>query len=98
VSSLPQQLDWNMAQNRWASILNPVVNSPIVNGRMLTNVALINGTTIVNHGLGRTLQGWIIAGINGAATIYDNQTTNQLKDLTLSLTSNAAVIAQIWVF
>jgi hypothetical protein len=98
MASLPQQLDWNMAQNRWASILNPVVNSPIINGHMLSNIALANGTTVINHLLGRKLNGWIIVGIDGAATVYDNQATNQLQDLTLSLTSNAAVTAQIWVF
>ena len=98
MATLPQQLDWNMAQNRWASILNPVISSPIVNGLLLTNVSLINGTTVINHKLGRKLQGWILVGINGAATIYDNQASNQMTDLTLSLTSDADVICSIWVF
>lgn len=85
-------------QTRWASELNPIIANPLLNGQLLTNVALINGTTVVNHGLGRKLVGWIIVGINGAAQIYDNQATNQMPQLTLSLTSDAAVQVAIWVF
>jgi hypothetical protein len=98
MAKLPQELPWNDADNKWASILNPVVASPIVNGSLLSNVALIAGTTIVNHKLGRTLRGWLIVGINGPATVYDNQAANQMANLTLSLTSDAAIVCSLWVF
>jgi hypothetical protein len=87
-----------MMANTWATALDPVIANPLVQGQLLTNVALANGTTIVNHKLGRKLIGWLIVGINGAATVYDNQASNQMPQLTLSLTSNAAVTANIWVF
>ncbi len=95
---LPQMLDWDKAANRWASMIEPYINQPIVQGRLVENVSLINGTTVVNHLLGRKLVGWFIVGINGAATVYDNQASNQTPQLTLSLTSNASVVATIWVF
>lgn len=95
--ALPKQLSWDMAQTQWAQQLDPVVSNPLVQGRLLTT-SLVNGTTIVNHKLGRKLQGWFIVGINGIASIYDNQATNQTPQLTLSLTSNAAVSCSIWVF
>jgi hypothetical protein len=56
---------------------------------------LINGTTIINHGLGKMQQGWFIVDINGAATIYRSQ---PLNDKTLILNSSAAVIVSIGVF
>lgn len=96
--SLPLKLSWDMAQNRWAGQLNPLLATPITQGFMLSGISLSNGTTIVNHKLGRNLIGWFTVGINGAATIFDNQANNQTPDLTLSLTSNAAVITNIWVF
>lgn len=96
--TLPQQLSLDQMQNKWAAIINPILRAPIANGLLLTNVALSNGTTIVNHKLGRKLQGYIIVGINGAAQVYDNQATNQMPELTLSLTSNAAVTCSLWVF
>lgn len=65
---------------------------------MLTGVALINGSTTINHKLGRKLQGWLIIGLNGAASIYDNQANNSMKDKTLVLVSNAAVTVNLMVF
>lgn len=95
---LPQKLPIDQMQNQWAAAINPVLSSPIVSGLQLNNVALANGTTVINHKLGRKLQGWLIVGINANATIHDNQATNQMSDLTLSLTSNAAVTVNLWVY
>lgn len=94
---LPKQLPWTQAQHTWATQIDPVISSPIVQGQLI-NATLINGTTIVNHKLGRKLQGWFIVGINSAATVFDNQATNQTPQLTLSLTSNAAATVALWVF
>lgn len=95
---LPQGLPLQQTQNTWATAIDPVLSNLLVQGQILTGISLINGTTVVNHKLGRKLVGWFIVGINAAATIYDNQATNQTPQLTLSLTSNAAATANIWVF
>lgn len=95
---LPQRLDLPMMQVAWAQQLNPVISNELIQGQLLTNVSLVNGVNAVNHGLSRKLVGWIIVGINGPATIYDNQANNQMPQLTLSLTSSADVICNIWVF
>lgn len=84
-----------MFQTRWAEDLNPVLNNAVVNGVLLKSVVLANGVTVVNHKLGRTPQGWFIADINAAATIYRSQ---PFDPLTLTLTSNAAVTINLWVF
>lgn len=84
-----------MFQTRWASIIQQIINQPINAGDILQGVALINGVTIINHLLGRTMQGWSIVDVNGAATIYKSQPFN---DKTLTLTSNAAVTVNILVF
>jgi len=98
MSSLPQKLPWDKASTVWSTILTPTIQSPIVNGNLLTNQALINGVTVINHKLGRELQGWIIVGADGIADVYDNQASNPIPNLTLSLTSNAAVTVSLWVF
>lgn len=98
MTKLPQKLPLDQMQANWASAINPILASPIVNGLQLNNIPLITGTTVVNHRLGRKLQGWLLVGIDGAATIYDNQATNQMTDLTLSLTSDADVIVSLWVY
>lgn len=89
---------FNMMQTKWASILNPLLANPLIQGQLLQDVPLINGTVEVSHGLGRKLVGWIIVGINASATVYDNQASNRIPDLTLSLTSNAVATAQLYVF
>lgn len=98
MGKLPQELLWHDADNKWASLLNPLLASPIVNGQLLTGIALINGTTIVNHKLGRKIQGYIVVGSSAAATIHDSQATNQMPQLTLQLISNAATTVALWVF
>lgn len=87
--------DFQLMQTSWQSVLNPVISNPLVNGNSLSSISLISGTTIINHKLGRKLQGYFITDINGAATIYRAAPKN---DLTLSLTSSAAVIVDIYVF
>lgn len=93
-----QDQSLNQVQQNWKTILDPVIANPITQGLMLSNVKLKNGVTIVNHLLSRKLQGWFIVGINGASTIFDNQASNQSPQLTLSLTSSAAVTVSLWVF
>lgn len=95
---LAQNLTLPQMQSTWAAALNPILTNPIVNGRLIEGVELINGTTVINHGLGRNLRGWIIVSIDAAATVYDNQATNQMSQLTLSLTSSAAANCNLWVF
>lgn len=95
---LPKNLTWPMAQTQWPQQIDPVISNALVNGRLITGQKLINGATAVNHGLGRKLQGWIIVGISGAATIYDTQASNIMPELTLNLISNAAVTVALWVF
>lgn len=86
----------NQMQTKWRSILNPLLALP--QPIILKNVALINGTTVINHQLGRTLQGWNPVRVRASATIYDTQDSNQTPQVTLVLVSNAAVVVDLEVF
>ena len=94
-AALSSKLDWPAANPIWAAALNPIIAQPQSSGRILNNIALVNGSTTINHGLGRTLQGWVITDINGAATIYRSAPFNSLN---LTLTSDALVTVSIEVF
>jgi hypothetical protein len=87
--------DLNALQTKWRGILNPFLAIPLNNSTLLTGIPLINGVTVVNHTLGRMMQGWILSDVDGAATIYRSA---PLNDLTLTLTSSAAVIVSLAVF
>lgn len=84
-----------MLQTSWASDLNPILQIPFLNGVQLTNVSLINGVNSINHLLQRTQQGWWVTDINAAATLFRSAPFNST---TLTLTSNAACVANLWVF
>ncbi len=92
---LPLRLPWDKAQDRWATILTPTLTSQIGQGHLISNVALINGVTVINHLLGRKQQGYMISDQDGVASIYRSA---PLNDKTLTLTSNAAVVVALWVY
>jgi hypothetical protein len=92
---LPLRLPFNLLQDRWASIINPVVSLPPNQGLLLKNVSLINGVTVVNHKLQRVQQGWVVIDQDAAASIHRSA---PLNDLTLTLTSSAATTVALWVF
>lgn len=95
---LTQGLNLQQMQNTWASQLNPLLATPIIDGNLLEGIDISSGSNVVNHKLGRKLRGWIIVRIDGVAVIYDTQATNQTPELTLTLTSDAAVTVSLWVF
>lgn len=85
-------------QDNVARALDQAATQPILNGVLLSSVALAVGSNIVNHGLGRTLRGWIPVRLRASATVYDTQDSNSTPALTLLLTASAAVTADLWVF
>lgn len=85
-------------QSKWSSIINVLLRNPALQSQVLNDVSLINGTNTINHGLGRKLQGWKIVRQRAAASIYDQQDTNSMPDLTLILVSNAVVSVDLEVF
>jgi hypothetical protein len=99
LSLLPKKLNWDIAQDRWASIINPVLKNPATNPLLLQNVILNSGNNVVNHMLGQKLQGWYVVRMkNNFAQIYDTQDTNQTPALTLNLNSSTGVTVDLLVF
>lgn len=91
--------DFQLMQNAWATQLNPVIANPLNNVNILKSVSLASGNNVVNHLLGRKLQGWFIVRMRSvAAAIYDTQDSNSSPSLTLQLNASAAVVVDIGVF
>lgn len=99
--SLPiyQSLDqpFSLMQTNWASQLNPLLSNPINKGIILPNVALVSGDNIINHKLGRNIQGWMVTDMTiGFAQIYRKVNANPLLSMTLN--SNATTTINLLVF
>lgn len=96
--NLPKGLTLPLMQTKWAGILNPLIGNPSLATRILPNQPLINGSNVINHGLGKALTGWRIVRLRASASVFDTQDSNPKPELTLLLTSSAAVVADIEVF
>lgn len=87
-----------LLQSNWSSQLNQLLQNPCNIGILLSNVSLASGANIVNHNLGRKLQGWSIVRKRAASDIYDTQDSNKYPQLTLQLTASSAVVVDLYVF
>lgn len=87
--------DFALMQQRWASQLNPVLANLLVQGFLLKNISLINGVTTFNHYLDKQMTGWQVVDQDAPADFFRSQ---PLNSQTLTLTSDAAVTVNIWVF
>ena len=93
-----QDKDFQVFQVQLGKTLAPILNNPIVFGRVLQSVSLASGANSINHGLNRALQGWFIVRQRGPATLYDTQDSNPTPEQTLQITSSSAVNVDIWVY
>jgi hypothetical protein len=84
-----------LMQAKWKSELDPILSLPFLSGLLIKDVDLINGVTVVNHRLGRKLQGWFIVDVDAGVDIYRSA---PLNDRTLTLTSGADCTVSLWVF
>lgn len=95
--SLPKKLSWDMAQTVWGQELDPVLANLLIQGQLLVDMPLVNGTTVISHKLGRKPLGWFLVAPKAAGTVF--QAASQLNPtLQLTLISNAALTTSIWVF
>lgn len=90
--------DFQMMQQRWSSVLNPVLGNPSIDSIILKSVPLATGSNTINTTLGRKLQGWKIVRQRAAANIHDGQDQNQMPELTLILVSSAPVVVDLELF
>lgn len=96
---LPQKLTLEQLQNRWSSLIDPVLMNPVNNSLLLKNISLVSGANVINHKLGRPLQGWFVTRMRSVAiSIYDTQDSNQMPDLTLTLNASAPCVVDLTVF
>ena len=95
---LPKGLSLGLMQTRWAAMLDVLLGNPSLQNTILSGIDLVTGANTINHGLGRSLQGWRIVRQRGVASLYDTQDNNPRPMLTLQLMSSAPVTVDIEVF
>lgn len=89
----------NLVQDNIDNAFNPLTKNELLDGLIITDIDLVTGQdNIINHKLGRKIQGWIVIGKDAAADIYDNQSSNSLPNLTLLLRTTANCTINLYVF
>lgn len=94
-AQLPMRLPYEMMQQKWASLLNPILLNPLNSIGIIENYKLNAGVNIINHMLGQLPQGWFLVDKQGPGDIYR---TAPYTDIQLTLTSTTAVVVSIGVF
>jgi len=94
--ALTLQLPWEQSRTLWAQELAAAIDNPISKGNSITGIEFEAGKEkVINHGLNRTPQGWIVTDKNANADIW--RTANWTIN-TITLKANVAVTASIWVY
>lgn len=88
----------NQLQTNITSVLNPLLQNPLIFGTIIASQVLAIGSNTINHTLNRTLIGWSIVRQRSLASIYDDQDNNPLSNQTLILVSDAPVTIDVYVF
>jgi hypothetical protein len=83
-----------LMQQSWKAAIQPVLSNEVNQG-ILIEADLVTGNNTINHLLGRKPNGWFIADIDAASTIYRSAAFNSL---TLTLHSSANCAVKLWVF
>ena len=88
----------NKAQENTASVITPFLRSRILDGVLLKNISLNSGSNLVEHKLGRKIEGWIVVRQRADARVWDDQDNNVNVSTTLKLQTSAAVEVDLWIF
>lgn len=79
--------------------LNPIINSPIVDGVLVKKVCLDPlQPTVIQHKLGRAPLGWIVVRKRNDSRIWDIQDANTNPKRSLALTCSHACTVDLWIF
>lgn len=86
-------------QNNVEEVLQSVLSCPIIDGVLLKDINLDSSkVNSVSHKLGREYRGFFLTLPKAEVTVWENQSTNSKKNLTINLNCSASAVVDIWVF
>jgi len=90
---------FNTAQDHVESVINPVLDSVIIDGVILEDIDLVSGSfTSVEHKLGRKPRGYLVIRKSAAQTVYEEVGDYDSRKLFLKLRASGTVTVNLWVF
>ena len=89
---------FNTIQEHIIQAVKPLLTDPFLDGVLISDLELAVGDNIIDHGLGRKYQGYLITKQNAVSSFYLSSTTNNSQHLTIILVASAAVTIDLRVF
>ena len=90
---------FNCAQDHIESVINPVLDSAIIDGVILEDIDLVStGFTSVEHKLGRKPRGYLVIRKSAAQTVYEDVGDYDNRKLFIKLRASGTVTVNLWVF
>ena len=90
---------FNNAQDHIESVINPVLDSAIIDGVILEDIDLVStGFTSVEHKLGRKPRGYLVIRKSAAQTVYEDVGDYDNRKLFIKLRASGSVTVNLWVF
>lgn len=83
-------------QERLQEYLVPFNANPLVDGVLLSNIALSTAPKQIEHKLRRAPLGWLVVRTNAAESVHESST--ELSTAYLTLTASGPVTVSLWVF
>lgn len=93
-----QNRELNQVQSNVEQAVAEVIKNPLLNGRLIEDVALTTTASKIEHKLGRTPRGYLIVKRSANAQVYDSLASEGSPDLFLPLTASANVTVSLWIF
>lgn len=92
-----QSRELQRLQDSLRKLFNALLSKQVIDGRLISGVAITSGAALeVNHGLGHAPRGWVVAGRNANATVWE--TASDTPNATLVLNASADVTINLWLF
>lgn len=88
----------NRVQSNIHTAIRPLLNLPFADGVHKKDVAITTSDTLVDHGLGRNMEGYIITKQDADTSIFVSNTSNDIPQFQVILKAGATVTADIFFF
>jgi hypothetical protein len=91
--------DTRSVQDSTERSLRQIGQASLIDGRLITGVVITSGAVnVVEHGLGRAHNGWLVVGQDTPVMVWDEQVDNPVPARTLRLQATDDVTLSLWVF
>lgn len=85
-------------QDNTEEIFVQILSKRILDGVLLEGVVLTTSAILVPHPLKKPVTGYIVVRSNANSVVYDQETSNTLKELFVKLLASATATVSLWVF